>query len=236
MALQTGDKFHQLISDIYAENKVSIATEKVVKLISTSNSLDRVEKELLEEFGTNIIKLYELGLLTNTDELSLSRAMPALSKNTVLLHALLTIFPIDNYSIIRRVRKMDVIGNEQLLSAIVQAGLDPTLAMEITASGLENTITPLIHSASITLYNQVEESTNDIKYRQVGAEVWEDGLSFSWDPIYGALSGSIFNLKAATTYEVEIQVNQSDEIKNYSYQFGFIDEYAKKGRKNAKKA
>ena len=217
--LQTGDKYDQLISDIYAENKINIAPEKVVELISTSNSLDNAEKQLLEEFGTNIIELYELGLLTNTDELSLSRAMPALSENTVLLQALLTIFPIDSYSIIRRVRKTNIIDKEQLLSAIVQAGLDPTLAMEITASGLENTITPLIHSASITLYNQVEESTSDIKYRQVGAETWEDGLSFSWDPIYGALSGSIFNLKAATTYEVEIQVNQSDEIKNYSYQF-----------------
>ena len=81
--LQTGDKYDQLISDIYAENKINIAPEKVVELISTSNSLDKVDKQLLDEFGTNIVRLYELGLLRNTDELSLSRAMPALSKNTV---------------------------------------------------------------------------------------------------------------------------------------------------------
>lgn len=219
MALQTGDKYDLLISDTYAKNDVNIPPEKVVELISTSNALDEVEKQLLERYGINIIKLYEHGLLTNSDELILSQTMPALSENIALLNALLAIFPVDSYSIIRSVRKANIIDSEQLLDAILQAGLDPSLAMEATANGLENTVTPLIHSASITLYNQDEEYTSDIKYRQAGTELWDEGLSFSWDPIYGALSGSIFNLQPETTYDVEIQVNQSGDIKEFVFEF-----------------
>ena len=85
---------------------------------------------------------------------------------------------------------------------------------------MENSVTPLIHSAGIVIYGQDEDNTSDVRYREVGDNTWLPALELAWEPIYGALSGSIVHLNADTAYEVEVEITDYDgDTQEYSFDF-----------------
>ncbi|OLQ93323.1 hypothetical protein BIY22_02195 [Vibrio panuliri] len=81
-------------------------------------------------------------------------------------------------------------------------------------------ITPLLESASISIFDRSESDTASIQYRKKGDENWRDGLDLHWNSHDNALSGSIFYLKEQTEYEVKVTLRsdvQDDEIQIYSF-------------------
>jgi hypothetical protein len=112
------------------------------------------------------------------------------------------------------------LDSDTLLNKAIDENLDPTLLFPATASGTENSVTPLIHSAGIVIYGQEEDSSTDVKFRKVGASSWQDGFEFAWEPIYSALSGSLVHLDPDTDYEVEVTITDAYGDENV-YDFDF---------------
>jgi hypothetical protein len=79
---------------------------------------------------------------------------------------------------------------------------------------------PLIHSASLTVYNQYEDSTTRLWFKPSTSSEWLPALALQWDPIRGALSGSIVRLKPDTAYDIKLEyLGNTQVIKERFYNF-----------------
>ena len=88
-----------------------------------------------------------------------------------------------------------------------------------SASGFEDTATPLINSIGLVIYGQDEESTATVKFRAEDDTYWREGLDLAWEPIYGSFAGSIVYLEANTTYLIEVTITDSyGDIVEHSFQ------------------
>tara|TARA_R110001583_G_scaffold73469_1_gene204407 strand:- start:8328 stop:10913 length:2586 start_codon:yes stop_codon:yes gene_type:complete len=126
------------------------------------------------------------------------------------IYVALSLFPIDGYRLAEKLSLSDKITEEHITTASLRAGFDPALIFTATASNDEGyRIVPLMQSASITLYNQTEDSTAEIKFKATDDNEWHSGLALQWEPIQGALSGSIVYLESDTEYHVKVTQSQS---------------------------
>ncbi|MBO7921686.1 right-handed parallel beta-helix repeat-containing protein [Alteromonas sp. K632G] len=186
---------------------------------------NRQTAELLEGNTKYIAELYKknaLNLISQDYEQnsSLAEIVASTEKPHSTVSILVSLYPIDAYRLLSYFNANKTIEYEQLLAVAVDNNLDPSIVLAAAASGYENTVTPLIHSAGIVIYSQAEGSSSAVKYKEATAADWQPGLSLSWEPIYGALSGSIVHLNADTDYEVEIKITHSDgNTEDYSFNF-----------------
>lgn len=134
----------------------------------------------------------------------------------------LRLYPIDAYRMLEQLYADSTIQSTLLESAALKAGLDPArLFPATTSSDLDHRIVPLIHSASITIYNQSEDTDTRLWFKPSGATQWTPALALQWEPIQGALSGSIVRLEPQTVYEVKLEYVENGQIidqQQYSFQ------------------
>lgn len=80
-------------------------------------------------------------------------------------------------------------------------------------------ITPLIHSASITLFQQQASSLANVEFREVGDKHWQQGYPLQWEPVNSALTGSLVYLKDNTEYEARVSVSNDAKRLTNVYRF-----------------
>jgi hypothetical protein len=130
-----------------------------------------------------------------------------------LSYLALSLYPIDAYRLADLLTQQADIDEQTIIIASLQAGLDPSRFMQPTASReLDDVIVPLIHSASLTVFNQQASHTASVKFKTLDSSTWQPALDLQWDPIRSALSGSIVHLEAATQYQVHITISDNQEI------------------------
>lgn len=142
-------------------------------------------------------------------------------KADVIVQLILKLYPIDQYRIINELIETSAIPEQDIKNGALLAGLDPNKLFDASASeNMDYRIEPLIHSASITLFNQTEDALNQLWFKEIDATSWKKGLALQWEPIKGALSGSIVRLEAETEYQIKLSLtNQYGESEEQQYQF-----------------
>lgn len=134
----------------------------------------------------------------------------------------LRLYPIDAYRILEQLYADSTIQSTFLESAALKAGLDPTrLFPATTSSDLDYRIVPLIHSASITVYNQTQGAETKLWFKPAETNIWLPALALQWEPIQGALSGSIVRLEPQTAYDVKMEYIENGQVVDqqlYSFQ------------------
>ncbi|WP_339350166.1 right-handed parallel beta-helix repeat-containing protein [uncultured Alteromonas sp.] len=182
-------------------------------------------KKLIEEHSNTILLFFRADILANTTSQKLkSKVLAEKVKQTTdignTVSVLLSLYPIDSYRLLGYFSRNETISNETLLDIGIQHNLDPSILLTASSSGLVNSVTPLIHSAGIVIYAQSEDNIGEVKFREYSNGDWQPAYDLAWDPIYGALSGSIVHLQANTEYEVLIQVsNFETSIEEYQFRF-----------------
>jgi hypothetical protein len=211
------------IQTYLAASNASSETELSTAL--TTMKMSKADKVFISERKNNIFNLYHTDtlLLVMQNQYRDSKLAENLADNNETPSAisiLVRLFPIDAYRILTYVTKYNLVNEETLLAIAVENNLDPTIILEASAAGIENSVTPLIHSAGIVIYGQDEDNSSDVRYREVGDTKWLPALELAWEPIYGALSGSIVHLIADTDYEVEVKITDYDGYEQeYSFSF-----------------
>lgn len=115
--------------------------------------------------------------------------------------------------VVSQLRQAECFSEKLIVSAALEAGADPSHLLAAAAAGeFDYRITPLIRSASITLFNQSEDTSNQLYFREKSAEVWVEAYPLQWEPINEALSGSIVRLKGDTEYQVKIELIQFGQV------------------------
>ncbi len=137
------------------------------------------------------------------------------------IYVALSLYPIHGYRLAEKLAASDKIDNETITTASLRAGLDPAIIFPATAANDEEyRIVPLMQSASITLYNQTQTTTADIQFKAVADNEWQPGLALQWEPIQGALSGSMVYLEPDTQYTVKVSLSENGELlpeKEYAF-------------------
>ena len=129
----------------------------------------------------------------------------------------LLLFPIDAYKLTNEFILTDSIPLETIETAALTSGLDPSsLFPPTSATNESHRLTPLIHSLSITLFDQQENISNTVDYREAGSNEWSEAYPLQWDPVNYSLSGSIVRLKENTTYEIKVELTQNNETVSIS--------------------
>ncbi len=212
-AIQT----HLAASNTSSEGELSTALSKM--------KVSKASKVVVSQHKANIINLYRTDtlLLVMQNQYRDNKLAEKLANNKdtpSAISILVRLFPFDAYRILTYVTENNLINEDTLLAIAVENNLDPTIVLEASATGMENSVTPLIHSAGIVIYGQDEDNTSDVRYREVGDNTWLPALELAWEPIYGALSGSIVHLEPETQYEVQVIV--TDYLQNKAqYNFNF---------------
>lgn len=137
------------------------------------------------------------------------------------IYVALTLYPIDGYRLAEKLSESNEIESSTITTASLRAGFDPALIFPATsASDEEYRIVPLMESASITLYNQTENSSAEIQFKALDDTQWQPGLALQWEPIQGALSGSIVYLQPDTEYQTKVTLSENGEllsVQEYSF-------------------
>lgn len=207
-----------------------LAASKASNEIDLTTALSRMKisksaKVIISKHNDNIIHLYKTGTLLLVVQNKyrgneISEKLAYMDNTSLSISTLVSLFPIDAYRILAYVTENNLIDEDTLLAIAVENKLDPTIVLEAAATGMENSVTPLIHSAGIVIYGQDEDNSSEVRYREVGDNTWLPALELAWDPIYGALSGSIVHLKPDTQYDVEVIVTDYFLSKaQYSFNF-----------------
>ena len=204
----------------YLENEHNKSHQTLVNAL-TSWHTNKQMRALITQYSDDIIKLYKDGTLNSVAQHQLDSVnWLSLSDKPEKLGVLLKLFPVDAYRLTRMGNESTQIEANVLIQAATMAGLDPTVALSGTSSDQDNHITPLIHSAGIVIYGQNENSVNDVQFKEVGSETWRPAMPLAWEPIYGALSGSLMYLTPNTEYNVEVTVTEDNgDIQKYEYNF-----------------
>ena len=217
-AVQPGEVIQRYLMN---NNKAETDNVAALKKIPDKNTVRKLAIDnahmISELYSADILKVIIDGGLNTS---SLATELKSLSDTDKAVDVLVLLFPIDAYRLLGYSKKNDVIKSATMLAIAAKNKLDPTILLAATASGLDNSITPLIHSAGIVIYGQDEDSTSVVKYKAVDSSTWLPALELAWEPIYGALSGSIVHLQPETDYEVEVQVTDYEGTTElYSFDF-----------------
>ncbi|TKB05212.1 hypothetical protein E5672_03780 [Alteromonas portus] len=152
--------------------------------------------------------LYEAKKSTVVEAVSsLSAEQP--QKAADFIELALRLFPKKRMQIVENLKLDDSIDEDAVTLAAIRSGISPSDIVPPTASGETHRIVPLIHSASITLFDQDKENTTKVRFKKVEDNQWKEGLHLYWEPVRQALSGSLVHLEANTQYDVEITVTSS---------------------------
>ncbi|ANB26844.1 hypothetical protein A6F57_17665 [Alteromonas stellipolaris] len=217
-SVQPGEVIQQyLMNNNMAETDLVTALKKIPNKNKARKLATDNPHIISELYSADILKVViDGGLNTST----LATELKSLSDTDKAVDVLVLLFPIDAYRLLGYSKENNVIESSTMLAIAAKNKLDPTILLAATASGLDNSITPLIHSAGIVIYGQDEDSTSDVRYRAVNSNTWLPALELAWEPIYGALSGSIVHLQPETDYEVEVLITDYEGTTElYSFEF-----------------
>lgn len=217
VSYQPGEQLqnHAILYSLTSEESISVFIHRYefkslkLKELASANRLE------MSRFIFNANKYRDL--VKATDETV--KAYP--DKADVIVHLVLKLYPIDQYRIIDELIDVSAISEQDIKNGALLAGLDPSELFDASASeNMTYRIEPLIHSASITLFNQTEETQNQLLFKEVDETSWNKGFALQWEPVRGALSGSIVRLKADTEYQIKLTLtNQYGEVEEQQYQF-----------------
>ncbi|WP_183037612.1 right-handed parallel beta-helix repeat-containing protein [Alteromonas sp. BL110] len=210
---QPGDILHNYLNaNINDNNTVNslLADYKGPKNLST----------VVEKYDDEIAQLYKQKVLSRKPPLS-EEAKKTLFANLTSnqASALFALYPIDTAKWMKIISTYSGLSKNDIYEAAITAGLDPSIVFAASASGFEDTATPLINSIGLVIYGQDEESTATVKFRAEDDTYWREGLDLSWEPIYGSFAGSIVYLEADTTYHIEVTITDAyGDIVEHSFQ------------------
>lgn len=210
--------------------QIHLAASKASSELEITTALSKMKtsrsaKVIISKHRDSIIHLYSTDTLllvikNKYRDNEISEKLINFDDTPLAISTLISLFPIDAYRILTYATEKSLIDKRSLLAIAVENNLDPTIVLDATATGTENRVTPLIHSAGLVIYGQDEDSSSEVKYRKVGDNAWLPALKLAWEPIYGALSGSIVHLEPETQYEVEVIVTDYLKTKK-QYFFDF---------------
>lgn len=190
------DYIHANISDSNTVNSL-LANYKGPKNLST----------VVEKYEDEIAQLYKQHVLIPRPSISEEEKNARFANITSnQASALFALYPIDTAKWMKIISTYSGLSKNDIYESAITAGLDPSLVFAASASGFEDTATPLINSIGLVIYGQDEESTATVKFRADDDTYWREGLNLAWEPIYGSFAGSIVYLEANTTYQIEVTI------------------------------
>jgi len=207
---QPGDILYNYIhTNISNNNTVNslLANYKGPKNLST----------VVEKYEDEIAQLYKQHVLIPSPPISEDEKKARFANITSnQASALFAFYPIDTAKWMKIISTYSGLSKNDIYESAITAGLDPTIVFAASASGFEDTATPLINSIGLV---QDEESTATVKFRAEDDTYWREGLDLAWEPIYGSFAGSIVYLEASTTYHIEVTVTDAyGDIVEHSFQ------------------
>jgi hypothetical protein len=175
---------------------------------------------IVEKYEEEIATLYTQQILLPTTSISENEKKARFANITShQASALFALYPIDTAKWMKIISTYSGLSKNDIYESAITAGLDPSIVFAASASGFEDTATPLINSIGLVIYGQDEESTATVKFRAEDDTYWHKGLDLSWEPIYGSFAGSIVYLEANTTYHIEVTVTDAyGDIVEHSFQ------------------
>jgi len=175
---------------------------------------------IVEKYEEEIATLYNQQILSLTTTMSENEKKARFANITShQASALFALYPIDTAKWMKIISTYSGLSKNDIYESAITAGLDPSIVFAASASGFEDTATPLINSIGLVIYGQDEESTATVKFRAEDDTYWHKGLDLSWEPIYGSFAGSIVYLEANTTYHIEVTVTDAyGDIVEHSFQ------------------
>lgn len=229
LTLMSCSVFHEPTSITYQEPGIVLA--KLVKKQSDirpndltpffkTNKQMRVNDKLLTEhidMVNEILREYA----EHEDVLIAVKAIRAQEKykEEILLASAFILFPIGKFTLIGQ-HAPELFNRQTIRDAALLAQIKPTVIFgAITDNMVEHRITPLIHSASVTLYQQSGHAENTMWFKQSASEQWQQAFSLQWEPVNQALSGSIVWLDANTEYDLKINITENGKTTTKQYQF-----------------
>ena len=175
---------------------------------------------IVEKYEDDIAQLYKQKVLSHKPSLSedaKKRLFANITSNQA--SALFALYPIDTAKWMKIISTYSGLSKNDIYESAITAGLDPSIVFAASASGFEDTATPLINSIGLVIYGQDEESTATVKFRAENDTYWREGLDLAWEPIYGSFAGSIVYLEANTTYHIEVTITDVyGDIVKHSFQ------------------
>jgi len=190
------DYIHANISDRNTLNSL-LANYKGPKKLAT----------VVEKYEDEIAQLYKQHVISPNPSISESEKKSRFANITTnQASAIFALYPIDTAKWMKIISTYSGLSKNDIYESAITAGLDPSLVFAASASGFEDTATPLINSIGLVIYGQDEESTATVKFRADDDTYWREGLNLAWEPIYGSFAGSIVYLEANTTYQIEVTI------------------------------
>ena len=206
---QPGDYFVKQIT----EQKLTNQQQIVAMLQHTQYQSPKTKAYLTKDLQDTATLLKEISGTQDISQaiIQLSKVKP--NKTEKWLGLAIKLFPIDAYRIVEQLSGESTIEQAIIESTALAAGLEPSRILPPTASSdLDHRIVPLIHSASLTVYNQYEGVETKLWYRPSTIDKWLPAYALQWEPIMGALSGSIVRLEPDTAYDVKLEFVDHDEV------------------------
>ena len=204
---------------IYLAKYASTETTSIINALERYKGPEQVEL-LVKQYQAHIASLYSSGVLQYGLRGAKSAKSTALSSLTPEeATAIFALFPIDSAKWVKLLATHSTLTQHEIAESAITAGLDPSRVFTATASGMPNTVTPLIHSLGIVIYGQSETSTNTVRFKSASQSTWIDALPLSWEPVFGSFAGSIVYLEPNTLYDIEVTVHNSDnQVQVYRFQ------------------
>ena len=144
------------------------------------------------------------------------RALPE-KEQTDKIIALLDSNPLYSYEIVRYLLKSQIISNETIKKVAREKDISiNNMFINVTAAPV--VITPLFHSASITINPTTLAPHYYFQYKQKGSREWLSSFEFYYDPISDSFTTSIISLIENTDYKIRIS-NDTQFIQSESYIF-----------------
>jgi hypothetical protein len=197
----------QNISDI---EQISAVLQKAYKNTSIPESTVKLLKKS-PALSAQLIKFLSQGYDLEQFLIEQTNKNSSAQQTSILLG--LKLFPTNRYRILEALALNVKIKNDDIVAAGLLANLELTFMFSATASQDEFIkVEPLFHSASITLINQQQSNSVQIQYKAIESDNWLDALPLQWEPIRGALSGSIVRLQSDTKYELYISLFNGGEL------------------------
>jgi len=206
---QPGDYFVKQIKDQKLESQKAI-----VAMLQQREYQSKNTKAYLANNASDTATL--LQIISRSEDVSqaiiqLSKTPSDKTEKWIILA--LKLYPIDAYRIVEQLYADSLIVESTLESAALLAGLEPAKIFSATASSdLAYRVVPLIHSASLTVYNQEEEAKTRLWFKPSTSSEWLPALALQWEPILGALSGSIVRLQPETSYDIKLEYLDGTQI------------------------
>ncbi|MEM7420746.1 MAG: right-handed parallel beta-helix repeat-containing protein [Pseudomonadota bacterium] len=204
---------------IYLAEYASTETTSIINALERYKGPEQVEL-LVKQYQAHIASLYSSGVLQyglRGAKSARSTALSSLTPEEAI--AIFALFPIDSAKWVKLLATHSKLTQHEIAESAITAGLDPSRVFTATASGMPNTVTPLIHSLGIVIYGQNETSTNTVRFKSASQSTWIDALPLSWEPVFGSFAGSIVYLEPNTLYDIEVTVHNSDnQVQVYRFQ------------------